>query len=300
MYEEQISFYKIFEKTFERVNYLLFKPFDIIKWLIFGFGAFLSSLGRSNYFNFSFRNFNFDDINKTDLKEAFFTTFPLFLVTIIGIFFIILAIFLIFLWLSSRGTFIFIHQLSKNSPEIIKPFKEYSHLADSLFFFRLFMILISFFLFLTLLIIFSFCFGFSLIFENPFNKLPMIIIIFISLLLAFLFFLIDGLLFDFVAPLMLKRDEKVLKTFSLFLKELFFPNFQYFLLFYLLKIGLIFGSTFLICLVTCFSCCMTCIPYISSVILLPISSFFRIFSLTFLSEFGKEYDIFAEEGAEEQ
>ena len=47
------------------------------------------------------------------------------------------------------------------------------------------------------------------------------------------------------------------------------------------------------CLVTCATCCIAAIPYIGTVILLPVFVLLRSFSLLFLRQFGPEYDVWA-------
>ena len=47
------------------------------------------------------------------------------------------------------------------------------------------------------------------------------------------------------------------------------------------------------CVVTCATCCIAAIPYVGTVILLPIFVLLRSFSLLFLRQFGPEYDVWA-------
>src|SRR5438046_8540925 len=45
------------------------------------------------------------------------------------------------------------------------------------------------------------------------------------------------------------------------------------------------------CLVTCLTCCLASLPYVGTVIVLPIPVFFRSFSLLFLRQFGSDWDV---------
>ena len=47
------------------------------------------------------------------------------------------------------------------------------------------------------------------------------------------------------------------------------------------------------CLVACLTCCVAALPYIGTVILLPVYILLRSFSLCFLRQFGPEYDVWA-------
>jgi hypothetical protein len=47
------------------------------------------------------------------------------------------------------------------------------------------------------------------------------------------------------------------------------------------------------CLAICATCCIAAIPYIGTLILLPVFVLLRSFSLLFLRQFGVEYDVWA-------
>ncbi len=47
------------------------------------------------------------------------------------------------------------------------------------------------------------------------------------------------------------------------------------------------------CIVTCLTCCIAAIPYVGTVILLPVFVLLRSFSLLFLRQFGPDYDVWA-------
>jgi hypothetical protein len=51
------------------------------------------------------------------------------------------------------------------------------------------------------------------------------------------------------------------------------------------------GAALLVLLGCCLTCCVALLPYVSSVVFLPISVFFRCYSLGFLEQFGEEWRI---------
>src|SRR5256885_8154569 len=63
-----------------------------------------------------------------------------------------------------------------------------------------------------------------------------------------------------------------------------------FILFILFMIALWIGWIMVGCLVTCLTCCLAALPYIGTVIVLPVPVFFRSFSLLFLRQFGSDWD----------
>jgi hypothetical protein len=65
-------------------------------------------------------------------------------------------------------------------------------------------------------------------------------------------------------------------------------------LYCLFWIVLALATVVVTCLATCATCCIAAIPYVGTVILLPIFVLLRSFSLLFLRQFGTEYDVWAE------
>jgi hypothetical protein len=102
---------------------------------------------------------------------------------------------------------------------------------------------------------------------------------------------------DFVVPLMYKNSSNTWIGWSRFML-IFSRHFIYFVLYGLVKFTLYLIVIFFIVIIGFMTCCIgfliLLIPYISSVILLPVSVTFRAFSLEFLEQFGPEYKIFPE------
>jgi len=66
------------------------------------------------------------------------------------------------------------------------------------------------------------------------------------------------------------------------------------ILLYVLFLLLLAVAVFMIaCAVTCATCCIAAIPYVGTVILLPIPVTLGAFALLFLRQFGSEYDVWA-------
>jgi hypothetical protein len=65
------------------------------------------------------------------------------------------------------------------------------------------------------------------------------------------------------------------------------------LLYCLFWIVLALGSAIVGCIAACATCCIAAIPYVGTVILLPVFVLLRFFSLLFLRQFGPDYDVWA-------
>jgi len=61
----------------------------------------------------------------------------------------------------------------------------------------------------------------------------------------------------------------------------------------LFLIVLALATMIVACVATCATCCIAAIPYIGTVILLPVFVLLRSFSLLFLRQFGSDYDVWA-------
>lgn len=300
-----IAYFEPFSRAWGRMKIALFKPFDLHKWFIIGFNAFLAGLtegprssGSSGWRGgTSFREF-LDFPNKA---WGWLTSHPGWFIAIvfIGMFIIILGVILI--WLSSRGTFMFLDNVVHDRAEIAKPWKHYSMEGNSLFLWRLVFILICTILF-TSYIIFFFTTASHLYKGSYSEAVPVFLIVvmsFLFILTAMVIGFISMFLNSFVAPIMYKKNIKTTQAWSRFL-SLFKRYPFHFILYGLLVFVLAILSVIAIAVAGLLTCCvgflLLIIPYIGTVITLPIWYTFRAFSLEFLAQFGPEYELFPPSG----
>ena len=129
----------------ERVRDILFRPFDLGRWFIIGFGAWLACLGEQGGPNFNFNVGGGDDMSGVGefIAENAYWIVPLVLVGVmIGI-----ILMIVLTWLSSRGKFMFLHCVAGNKAEVKVPWHRYREHGNSLFLFRIVLGLIAFFVF---------------------------------------------------------------------------------------------------------------------------------------------------------
>jgi len=103
--------------------------------------------------------------------------------------------------------------------------------------------------------------------------------------------LLKLLLRDFVVPIMYKRDLTALDAFRVFRQNILTGRVGPLFLFYLMALVMGLAAAILIVLGTCITCCLAALPYISSVVFLPVFVFFRCYSLYFLEQVGPEWRI---------
>ena len=296
-----ISYSIPLSKGWNRMKKALFQPFDLNKWMRVGFTAFLAGLtdfnGGGNGNSTGNRNVNWNEFfNFPQTAWDWLNSHPVwFTMIVLGV--ICIFLFVVFLtWLSSRGKFMFLSNVVNNTDGISKPWNEYRKEGNTLFVWRFFYGLIAFFIFAGLLVM---CFtrGMELytgdvagivIFWNVF----LMVLVFLGLLVVFGY--VSLFLNDFVVPVMYKERIGPVSAWFRFLK--LFGKYPVTFLIYGLFIAVLFIAAVLgILFFGVFTCCigfiLLIIPYIGSVVLLPVSYTFRALSLEFLAQFGDEYNL---------
>ena len=214
----------------------------------------------------------------------------------IGLAFLIVVV-IVLIWLSSRGSFMFLDNVVHNRAEVANPWRNYKREGNSLFVWRLVFGFICFMLFAMVFVIF-FTAGGHLYRASYYDRVPVLFIIQMALLFILIGIItgyISLFLSNIVVPIMYKNNITATKAWGRFL-SLFGKHPFLFLLFGILM----FIMTVLVIILTVIAGLMTCciglilliIPYIGTVVTLPIRYTFRAFSLEYLAQFGPEYDVF--------
>ncbi|HLP17475.1 MAG TPA: hypothetical protein VK470_14520 [Bacteroidota bacterium] len=296
-------------RAWGRTKNMLFHPFDIGKWFALGFSAFLAGLtdwpgggggggGRGPAGNFDIRHavdwdYVFDFPNQVSLWIA---EHHFWVLIIIASLLFILVLSVVLTWLSSRGIFMFLDNVVHNRSRIGQPWREFKGHGESIFLWRLALGFLSVVMFLELVVA-AFFIARTIYFRG--DPLSSFIALWTGFaLIGFVFFLvvhfISRMLTDFIAPIMYKENVSVLDAWRKFL--VLFPDHIWdMILYYFFIIGLyilVAIGVVIIGVVTC--CCgfiLLAIPYIGSVVLLPVSVTFRTLSLEFLAQFGEQYTV---------
>jgi hypothetical protein len=285
------------QPAIDHTRRLLFEPFNLQKWLVLGFCAFLAHLGSGGSYNFNGNPFNQtrhgDQPDFSAVGSWISEHLPLIIGLGVILFVFILALAILFQWLSSRGQFMFLDGVARNRAEIVEPWTHFQALGDQLFRFRL-MLLLATFAWLIL------CLGFGLLIALPdlhartFGSSALTALLGAGgLLLVGLIALslIGVVLRDFIVPIMYRRHLGTSEAWAVFRQDLLPGNGWRFVGFYVMSCLLWVGATLLMLLGCCLTCCIALLPYISSVVFLPIFVFFRSYSLCFLAQFGDEWTI---------
>lgn len=294
-------------QAFEKVKTILFRPFDLGKWFTIGFCAWLAYLcsgggggGGSGGRGGQGPSNVHEGIGQA--KEYILAN----LGWIIPVAVVVVAVGIVFwlaiTWLSSRGRFMFLHCVAHNKAEVTAPWTKFRQHANSLFLFRIILGLIGFItiglpLLLAIGVIIMMIAGNGAIVIGVFG---LVIIGLIILVGAIIFGLISKFTMDFVVPIMFLRTTSCTAGWREFLTILSVnkARFALYVLFQIV-IGMAIGAikTMGFCIGCCFCgiSLVLLIPYIGTVILLPLPVFTRSYSLLYLKQFGPEFDVFSSE-----
>jgi hypothetical protein len=213
-----------------------------------------------------------------------------------GVMILLVVLWLLILWLKSRGQFMFLHCVALDKAEVGEPWNKFGREANSLFWFRLVLGLIGMILILPMLAGIAVIIVRMVLRGEP-DAAGIMMAVGLALLFfaaAIIFALIHKFTTDFVVPILFLRGGKCLAAWREFW-GLLADNAGMFTLYILFQIvlGMAIGIIVLgAVLITC--CCAGCvmaIPYIGTVLLLPVLVFKRAYPLYYLAQYG--YDVFS-------
>jgi hypothetical protein len=302
----------------DRVKLILFRPFDLSKWFVIGFCAWLAYLGGGGgggggpggggggpRYNVTQRQPEAQEKIKEFIESArYYVSNNLYWIIPVTVTVVVVFILIGFLvaWLNSRGKFMFLHCVATNRAEVKVPWHQFRLQGNSLFLFRIVLGIIAFVVVVVPvigIIVLGIMIGTGS--APAMISIPGIIILGLSVfVLAILLFLVKKFTFDFVVPIMFLRMSSCSAAWREFMAVLSANKLRFtlYLLFQIvikIVIGVIIGIGFCIGLCFCCASCLLLVPYIGTVILLPVLVFTRSYSLYYLQQYGPEFDVFRTE-----
>jgi hypothetical protein len=294
--EPKIEIFKPFGEAFELMKKILFQPFDLGKWFVVGFAAFLASFSGGSGYSFNpFSRWSAREDRKA-IAESFgdlghvaqMEWWVIALMVIGGL--IILALALVFMWLGARGRFIFTDCIVCNRAAIVAPWREFRAQGNSFFLFSLLAMLCIF----VVVVLMALALFFPLVLRGsgrqtgPGFWIALGLFVFFILCLAFGWVLVSQLMI----PIMYRQRCLARQAFSQSV-GLIATQPGPMLLYFLFLLVILFAAGLISCVAACVTCCIAAIPYIGTVVLLPIPVTLHGFSLLFLRQFGSDYDVWA-------
>jgi hypothetical protein len=288
----KIEIFKPLDEAFELMRKILFQPFDLKKWFVIGFAAWLSNLGSGNY-NFRFNRGGWknvpwlQDVDNTINQIPHWILWSGLAVLIVLVF----ALMILFAWLRARGRFIFVDCIVKNRGAIVEPWREFREQGNSYFLLALMVgsITIVMASVASLPFMLPIIRGVTFLHLHDVYLICMIVLWAVALLLLILAW---ALVSHFMVAVMYRQRCRAGQAFRTAISLI--SNYPGEITFYcLFWIVLGIASAIAACAVILATCCIALIPYIGTVILLPVVVCLRAFGLRFIRQFGSDYDVWA-------
>jgi hypothetical protein len=286
---------------------VLFQPFDMGKWFVLGFTAWLASLlegggssGGGGQSEYSSASNEAEAGNGFEQAADWFQTHQELAIGLGLIFFIVVvAIVVTLVWVRSRGKLMFLDNVVHNRAQVKNPWHQFKELGNSLFRWNLVFSCCAFLIILLLTggIAAS---VYTQVKAGEWSVMLTIAALIIGLIEVAVILVIGYVLLlleDFVIPLMWQHSLKTNDAWRMF-GEVHRAHVGNFVLYVLWRWLLVFASTVGILILGIATCCIgfipLMIPYIGAVLLLPVSVFFRFLGPEFLRHFGSDFDLLAE------
>ncbi len=294
----------------------MFSPFDLGKWFVLGFTAWIALLfeqggSGAQFFNqlgnlpqaftekhgggpspqaiLSQLSSMADNLGAQLIQATGFGL--LFWAVTIGslVFLVWLALTIVLTWLKARFEFIFLDNCVSDTALIAEPWSSFKTVGNSLFWWQICYCLCLLVLWIVLIV--ALVFIFLAVYTDTYLLVTAIAATAIVILpLLLLLALVDSSLRHFVVPIMYRKSLKTIPAWGVFL-TLLRTNLPAFATFLLMLIVLRIAAGIAMLFIVCATCCCCCIgivfylPYLSAVVILPFSVFFRLYGVEFISQF---------------
>lgn len=297
----QIDFIGPLEAALRRTRDRLFRPFDLKTWFIVGFAAWLARLGScggpGGSANFGDLSPPADGGDLSDFGEWLSAHWPIVLAVgslVLLVLAVAIVIGLVLLWIRAHGRFVFLDCVVRERAEIAAPWRRSHRLANSLFLWQLvfgLLVLLAMVLAMLPLVTALLAGG-----AGPADWLAVVMTALLFLLVGIACSVIMYFLHAFVVPIMYREGVTAVPAWGRFVTH-FRAHPWAFLVFAVFVLVLVMTVGMAVLLFGLFTCCIGClpllIPYIGTVVLLPVPYFFRVYSLEFLAQFDPRLDLFA-------
>lgn len=292
----RIAYIEPLSRAWARARVILWQPFDLAKWLLLAFAAWLAGLATDTGGAAAWRADSgggpggwrhLDHVWERLVDNAVWLPLVA-LAVMVGI-----GVAVLVLWVSSRAKFIFLDNLVRNRGDIVDPWQRHESLGNSLFLFRLCFSLAC--AAAALLLVFAFlapAAGFSVhdalaglsVAAGFFAVVALIVVGAAAGLVALL-------TEAFVIPIMYRYEMRVLDAWQALLPWLRAEPVAFVLYaLFVLLLSVMFAVFYSIfCAVTC---CVAALPYVGTVLLLPVWVTYRLFSVEFLAQLHPDFDLF--------
>ncbi len=282
------SVFDLVGPAWQRTQQTLFRPFDAGKWFVIGFSCWLAGLTQGGAPTWGF-DFDEDSPSFTAFGLPEFSRDGLGLGWIVGLILFFLALLVLFIWVSSRGKLVFLHNVAKNRAAISEPWRRFAPEANSLFLWRLGFVAVCLLVIAGVAAIGTGLGAMTWWLEPPSGAalLPAVSLVLVALVVALFAIAVALFLDSFVVPIMAMERSTTSEAWSRFWDLLHREPgaFVIYAVVVVLSSVALFAAVLLAGFATCcLGFLFLSIPYLSTVFLLPFHVFLRAFSLELLAK----------------
>lgn len=297
MTQASMSLFEPLREGWDWMVRMLFRPFNLGKWMVVGFAAWLAGLaggGGNSGTHWSSDEGRVEVAETAQQGWAWLTSHGVVAGLIIVGLVVVLALIIFVLWVSSRGKFIFLDNVMHDRAAIVEPWQRLQKLGDSLFAFRLIVVLLFFPLALAFVGLSIWLAAGSGGWAHQGGAAVVIGLVVsacvgavLTITTLYAVFFLDA----FVVPLMYRFDLGVMDAWRRFL-GLLQSRPGWFLLSGLFVFALWILAFAIIVVTGLMTCCLgfllLAIPYLGTVLLLPLIVTYRAFTVSFLAQVEPE------------
>ncbi len=297
----QISVVDPISKAIDRTRKILFQPFAMKKWFVLGFCAFLAQLSEGG----GTPQFNFSGGGRGGVRPMLQSTTSWVQanasVAIVGGLVglaVLIGLLALLCWLGSRGQFMFIDGLVHNRAAVKLPWRIYEDHGNNLMVYRLLINVAGIMIIIMSAVVSASIAWTDLQTGQMGNSTTLALLVGFALLIPcwIVWSVVSMIVNNFVVPAMYLHNQKFVEAWSTAWHHVIVGHGKTITLYFLMKFALGMGIGVIAAVATCLTCCLTGIPYIGTVILLPLFVFERCYSLYFLEQYGYQWWFFVREG----
>lgn len=294
-----ISYTAPLSQAIARMKAMLFrKPFVIETWFVLGLSAWLADILTSAGGGGSSWKSDKHELAGYSEKVGAWLANPTVLIIIATVLIMIALTLLVISWVSARANFVFLDNVVRGRAAFVEPWKRLGRLGKSLFLFNAglsfaWLVPIGAIAWPLSGSLRSFVTGHG--FTAP-NIGTVVLGAAVAVLAMLAIAIVTALMSAFVVPLMYRHDETALQAWARFwpLFSSRAGDFGAFVAFeWILWIGVLLALAIAGVITCCIGLALMAIPYVGSVLLLPVTVSARAFGPEFLRQFGPEWDVFA-------
>lgn len=272
-------------------------PIQAGKWFTLGFVAWLANLGEGGGLNLPSNMPSSPSSGGGELKEAVdwvLANTGLVVMITLAVVALAVAIAVGITWVTSRAKLMFVHCVARDEAKVEEPWRLYAESGKRLFIVRLYLAFAG-----LAVVVLGLGLGVWLALPElrtgsvgPGALVGLVVGLSVIALGSLPLAVASVLIEDFIVPAMYLHDEPVRASWQRVKSEIMAGNVGKIVLFYLMKFVLGIGIGIIAAAATCITCCIAGLPYIGTVILLPLFVFIRAYSMCFIEQFGPSWQLF--------